>query len=39
VKAGLAGIAAQAGATLIADAAEMAAAAQRLRLFVTGFSG
>jgi DUF1009 family protein len=38
-KAGLAGIAAQAGATLIADAAEMAAAAQRLRLFVTGFSG
>jgi hypothetical protein len=35
----LAGIAAQAGATLIADAPEMAAAAKRRRLFVTGFSG
>jgi len=35
----LVGIAAQAGATLIADTAEMAAAAKRLRLFVTGFPG
>ena len=35
----LAGIAAQAGATLVADAPEMAAAAARRRLFVTGFPG
>jgi UDP-2,3-diacylglucosamine hydrolase len=35
----LAGIAAQAGATLVADGAEMAAAARRLGLFVTGFAG
>jgi len=35
----LAGIAAKAGATLIADARDMAAAAKRRRLFVTGFSG
>ena len=35
----LAGIAAEAGATLVADAAEMAAAAARRRLFVTGFPG
>jgi len=35
----LAGIAAEAGATLVADPDEMIAAADRLRLFVTGFSG
>lgn len=38
-RARLAGIAAEAGATLVADAAEMAAAAKRLGMFVTGFSG
>lgn len=35
----LRGIAAQAGATLVADLEDMAAAAARLRLFVTGFAG
>ena len=35
----LAGIAAEAGATLVADLGELAATAARLRLFVTGFAG